>query len=386
MFAKKMMVGGIVLAMSSTAIAAPSADDMWEVIKQLKAENQELKSMVMTLSSSRVVVENLGSVRPEVMSKSSDSKFKLSVGGFLNANIGFGERYGDAHENDMLSLGNGAISVTGRYEKVKGVLLIGGEASSENSPSNDGNIDVKDAYISIEDFVFDGWTVMAGAQPLLVGLKPASYSGERSLSRNIEYGGLGAFNFSRQGGAAITADIPLTKNAKLRVGIFDQKSYFNSANVDGKDAVAGSSFSDNYFAQLSLSNIGDTGLYGNAVVESRYVGGAVNSSEGIWAAGMGWRNHSFDASLEYVSLDQVFNETADDESYVISKFSFKPSQNSQMYFDYSKAKELDLQAYRMGLSYKYNKLTTMAVEYSRDEFEGDDTSSVDIRVEFSLSP
>lgn len=386
MLVKKMIISGLILAMSNTATAAPSADEMWETIKQLKADNHELKVMLMKLSSSRVAVENLGATSSVPMSKSSDDKFELSLGGFLNANIGLGERYGDAHEEDMLSLGNGALNVTGQYGKVTGVLLIGGEASSENSPGNDGNIDVKSAFISIDDFVFDGWTITAGAQPLLLSLKPAGYSGERSLIRNIEYGGLGAFNFSRQGGAAVIGDIPLSNDAKLRFGIFDQKSYFDSDNVDVKDAEAGSSFSDNYFAQLSLSNIGDTGLYGNAVVESRYVGGAVNSSEGIWAAGMGWKNDSVDVSLEYVSLDQVFNRTSDDETYVITAFSFKPSQNSQLYFDYSEAEELNLQAYRMGMSYKYNKLTTMMVEYSRDEFEADDTSSVDLRVEYSLAP
>jgi hypothetical protein len=307
----------------------------------------------------------------------------IDVGGFIRADAGVGDRYGDAHDDDRIGVSKAAIAIVPSYKNVKGIFVIGGEVTSINSPDEDGNIDMKDTFLVID---LESVEAIVGLQPLLFGLKSAGYPGDHSIQGSVEFGAGGAFAVSNQAGPAIIADWKFLENASLRVGVFDQKDYQDSGSKAASDPTVdnGSGITDNAFIQVRGDNLMDTGIYAIAGYETRYVGDTVDDSKDIWLLGAGWKSGMYDISAEYLSLDEAFNATADDETYFIVEAILTPADNYRVYLDYSKADELDVTTWRAGGNYDYNKYTMFTIEYARDDTDTDDVSSIDARITLSF--
>ncbi|WDE12616.1 hypothetical protein [Thalassomonas haliotis] len=363
---------------TSNAQNPPSAAEMWQAIQDLQKENKRLRQELSLSSVNKA--QTLSNEKNTDTQVKEDSEFSFKLGRFIRADVGHGDRYGNGHGDDRLGITKAAVAIISEYENIKGVFVVGTEITSLDDPNEDGDVDIKDAFIVIQDFGWQGFDVTMGAQPLLIGLKPEGYPGDHSIQGSIEYGAGDAFAFSNQAGPALTADWRYSDTQRIRLGVFDQKDYFNSGSIDVTLAEEGSDFSDNYYLQWTGSDLLGSGFYANLVYESRYIGGMINNNEDIWGAGLGWQQGPLDLSLEYVSLDKAFNATLDDESYLIAESSYSVNENASIYFDYSEADELDIKTYRLGMDYQYNAHTTFSVEYNEDDMPGEDLGSLDLRV------
>ncbi|NRB36904.1 MAG: hypothetical protein HRU20_00385 [Pseudomonadales bacterium] len=304
----------------------------------------------------------------------------ISVGGFVRADIGFGDRYGDAAEEDRIGVSKTALAVTAVSGNNSAVLVIGAEADSVPNSNNLGDVGIKDAFIVLDKFLAENLTVSLGAQPLLVGLKPNGYPGDRSINTSIEYGAGGAFAVSNQAGPSVIANFSINESHDIRFGFFDRQGYNNDVlNPEG------SSISDNLFIQWRGTNLGGSGVYAIVAYEMIYVGGAANDSDDIVAAGVGWGNEVLDLSFEYNMLGSSINATADDESYMIAEATFNLSDDLLFYLDYSMADEMDFTTIRLGTNFYYDKHTMFSAEIAEDEPAiGDSISSIDFRVSFDF--
>jgi hypothetical protein len=368
------------------AEAVPSNAEMWRIIQQLKTENQFLKESIdqLTQRQRHSAVEAKVVSPPPLEQAGESGKIYVSVGGFIRADAGFGDRYGDAHEDDSLSISRAAMAVTAKYQNVEGVFVLGTELSTRNKNDEDGNIDIKDAFIVVKDFGMNGFDLSVGAQPLLFGLKPNGYPSDHSLRGSIEYGGAGAFAVAEQAGPSIIGNWEYAEGSSLRFGFFDQRDYLNSSTVPAYESDEGSAINDNFFIQWRSNDLFDSGVYASLGYELRYVGDTVNDSEDISFIGLGWKNGAIDFSLEFVDLDKAFNGTADDESYFIAESSWQATEKMSLYLDYAQADELDVETYRFGLDYDYNQHTKFSVEFTHDDLAHlEDESSVDFRMTLS---
>lgn len=302
----------------------------------------------------------------------------LSIGGFIRADYGNGDRYPLDQGEDRMGVTKSALAVTAEHENVKGVFVVGTEVTSEADGTTDGNVDIKDAFIEISNLGGAGITLSAGVQPILFGLKPNGYPDDHTIQGSVEYGGGGGLPVARQAGPSIIANADIGA-INLRGGFFDVDSGTSASLSDN-----GSSITDNYFVQASAKDIIGTGFYGVLGYESIFVD-AVNDGEAITSIGLGWTNDIVDISAERITLDQAVNNTADEESYTVIEASIKPSEKSNIYADYSEADEAGIDTLRTGFNYDYNKHTMFTVEYSKDRFEfGDNIKSIDFRITFTF--
>ncbi len=365
------------LLLSSFSYAAPSADEMWQAIQALQAENQRLRS---ALDQAGINVPTAQRSTTIYTPDPDTAEVTLNFGGFIRGDVGFGDRYGDSEEDDRIGVSRSAFAILPEYKNVKGTFVVGTEITSSNFLGNDGagtedgDVDIKDVFITIEDFLADGLDVRIGAQPLLIGLKPEGYPGDHSIQGSVEYGAGGAFAVSYQPGTALTANYSFNSNNVLRVGIFDQKDFINTG-VDQE----GSSLSDNVFVQWTSNDLFGSGIYANAFFEDRYTT-ATDDSESIYGFGVGIKQGIFDLSVELVNLDENIMGTGDDETYIIAETMFQLNDVTSIYLDYADADELDITTTRIGLDYQYNKFTRFSLEYADDELANDDIDSFDIRV------
>ena len=376
--------GTILVLVSLPVAAAPTADEMWQQIQELKMENQALKERIeVTEQAVSEPAPQKNSGTQIITKKRDESGLQFGFGGFIRADSGFGDRYGDAHENDRIGISKAAFAILPKYENIEGVFVIGTELTSLNDSNEDGDIDIKDAFIVVRDFGFEGVDISAGAQPLLFGLKPNGYPGDRSLVATVEYGADGAFAVSNQAGAALVVNWAFRDDMSVKVGVFDQKDYMDSGSVAAADATDGSDFVGNYFVQWRGDNLLESGLYAAAGFERRYVGDLINDNRSIWFAGLGWKNQKYDVSVEYISLDQAFGGTAKDDAYIVAESTAILTDNWSLYADFGRADELDLKTYRLGSLYHYNEHLAVGLEYARDEFGTQNIDSMDVRVSFN---
>ncbi len=303
----------------------------------------------------------------------------IKVGGFIRADVGGGDRYGDANDDDRIGISKAAFAVLPTYQNIKGVFVIGTEITSDSRSDEDGNVDIKDAFVTVS---FGPVDFSVGALPLLFGLKGAGYPGDHTIQSSVEFGAGGVFAVSNQAGTSAVVDWNFAENMSLRLGVFDQRDYQDSGSKAATDPTIdnGSGIADNAFALLRGEHLFDTGLYFSAGFERRYVGDTVDDSKNIWAAGAGWNSKMFELSGEYQALDEAFNGTSDDDSYVIAEAAFKPGAKYRIYADYSDADEADVTTYRGGGNYFYNKHAMFTLEYARDDLPNDDVNSVDARI------
>ncbi|PCJ13531.1 MAG: hypothetical protein COB04_16370 [Gammaproteobacteria bacterium] len=301
----------------------------------------------------------------------------LEVGGFIRADAGFGDRYDDELGDDRFAISRAALSVTASYENVKGVFVIGTEPDSAGS---DGDVDIKDAYIVLNcscDF-----SVSLGQQPLLFGLKPNGYPGDRSLNPSVEYlvgplsngGGV-----SGQAALSAIGDYRFNDVVNVRFGAFDQ-------TIETDDDIEGSSISDNLFVQLTLNDRKGSGLYGNIGYETSYAD--EDESFTTITLGAGYSNDLVDASVEVFNIDAGLNGF-DDVTIIVAELTVEVDESNSVYIDYSNADDDDFEidTYRLGLNHSMNKYTTLSAELSRDEldigFADAEVDSIDFRVTFS---
>src|SRR5215831_3101342 len=299
----------------------------------------------------------------------------VSVGGFIRADYGVGDRYPVSSGGDRLGISKAALSVTAQQDDIKGVFVVGGQALTDGDPNNNGNVGIKDAFIVVGAGKTQGFWFSVGAQALLYGLKPNGYPGDRSLQPSIEYGGAGGFAVSQQAGPSIVGTYAFTPNESLRFGAFD----LNSSNAHAAP-TNGSKLTNNFFLLWRGANLFDTGLYATAGAESIYVGGTVDTSRVLASAGIGYKQGIFDASIEYVHLDKDIVARPDDERYIIAEFTVQPIPDWTFYADYSNGHEIDAKTYRIGANYQWRKHLAFSVEGSKDDVRAGNVQSLDLRL------
>lgn len=314
-----------------------------------------------------------------VLAQSQSDSPAVSVGGFIRADAGFGDRYGNANGEDRMGVSKAALSVVTEYQNIQGVFVAGTEVTSELRSDTDGNVDIKDAFIVVEEGQFK---LSVGAQPLLFGLKAAGYPGDHSIQESIEFGAQGVFPVANQAGPAAIGSWKFAPGNAISMGIFDARDY-TPYSVPPALATDGSSFSDNVFIQWRADDIAGSGLYAVLGAESRYLGGPIDDSREIATAGVGWKTRVFDVSAEVFTLDQAFNGTADDDEYLVLEAAYLPTPQSRLYLDYSESDQLEVETIRGGYNYNYNDYLMVTVEASKDDIGNTSVDSVDLRLTLS---
>ena len=306
----------------------------------------------------------------------------IEFGGFIRADYGSGDRYPLDRGEDQLGVSKAALATTVRHEGVTGVFVVGAERLTDGSSNADGDVDIKDAFIVLGDPEGPGFSWSFGAQALLFGLKPNGYPGDRSLQPSIEYGGAGAFAVANQAGPSVIGVYRAGDAFNIRFGAFD----LDADNATGfAPATDGSDLSDNAFVQIRANDLFGSGLYASAGAESLYVGGAIDDSHHLAAAGVGYRRGPFDISVELMRVDAEIVGLPEDERYLVTEASFDLTHRWTAYADWADARELDASTVRLGAHYKYSRYVTLSSEYSRDKFGAlaRDVDSVDVRITFS---
>ena len=304
------------------------------------------------------------------------NSLKVDINGFLRVDYSNGDRYPEAEGEDRLGVSKAALAVTAKGDDVEAVFVVGTELFTVDGGSDDGNVDIKDAFIVLHNVFVPGGKLKFGAQPLLFGLKPNGYPGDRSLQGSIEYGAGGAVAVSNQAGPAVIANIPFNKNFTLDFGLFDGSSPGAPTDTDG------SSITNNFFVQLRVNDL--DGLYAVAGYESVFLP-TTRDNSAILDVGIGYKMGDFDASLEWISLESDITGTVEDEAYIVAEFSYTLPNKSMVYFDHSSASELDVNAMRLGIHHMHGKHVKLSAEISDESSDNPalESSSVDFRIELT---
>jgi hypothetical protein len=269
-------------------------------------------------------------------------------------------------------------------QDIQAVLDVGGTGLSQTFGGSD--IGIKDAFIVIGAGKTTGFTLSAGAQPLLFGLQPNGYPSDSSLQANIDYGADGAFAVSQQAGPSVIGVYEFTPQISVRFGVFDlaQSNTGNSTT-----ARSGSKIGDNNFVLLRGTHLGGTGLYGTLGFERIYVGLAggplgtqgggpvggtqIDDSKNIYSAGIGYQQGIVDARVEFIHLDAAIVNTQSSERYIRAHAAVNPVPLWTVYADYSNAHQLGATDYRLGGSWQLRKHLALTAEYSKDIFSSSNT-------------
>ena len=336
----------------------------------------------------------LGAILGLAATSQAQTTRDLNISGYIRAEYGDGDRYPAEKGGDSFDVSQISVGLTAIYENLEAFVNLGAtNVLEERSPSSD--VFVTDAFITWKGGA--SGNLIAGLQPILFGLKPAGFAGDRSIQAGLEYGGAGGFAVSQQAAPAIVYQYGPGTTFSIKAGAFDT----SSSTVDyqlatGLGPIDGSSLSDNFFFDLRFGQAGTGGLYGYAGWEDRYIGGAVNEARDIVDIGVGWSNSKIDISVEYIDLDQAFFGLTESETYTIAEATFHLSQRVNLYFDLGEADVTDRETTRYGLVYAINPAAALQIEFSKDEFgsratllpegvvAGQDIDSVDFRLSFSF--
>ncbi len=326
---------------------------------------------------------------------------KLNVGGFVWGDAGFGDRYSSS-DDDRIGVFKAAVTMSPEYKNTRAVLVLGaddmfGGNAGQNGASSTGDIKAQEVFAGIKwDLLGGSLDTTIGKQPLLFGLKPNGWVGDRSISFGLEYGGAGGVNVSGQVQTAIIADwswggssggsavssIGSDGSWSIRFGMFDTDVSPNSGS-DG-----GSSMTDNWMIQARGDDLLGLGIYGNVGYEQRDV---LGSSEGIISVGAGWQFGMFDLSLEYQGIDEALTNLVPgtgDETQIIAEATANINEAWLVYLDYATADKMDVDTVRLGTTWMYNDHVDFTAEYSDDSYASNmsalDGSSIDFRMAFSF--
>ena len=308
-------------------------------------------------------------------------KLDVNFGGFIRGEVGSGDRYGKAQGEDTLGVSKAALTASSSFENVDFSLLIGGRKMAHTAGADDGEIDLEEAYVTINNVRDTPFTLSVGIQPLMLGLKPNGYPGDRSIQGSIEYGipagGVPQmFAYSNQVEPSLIAVYDFSENVNFSFGIFDT----NTSNNTGTD---GSSFFDNLFIQVRADELFLPNVYAAAGIEKRYVS-ATDSSETAFDIGFGYRADMFDISYEYISLNNGYVGTVDDETISVLELTLNIFENASLYLDYATASEMDVDTIRFGAIFDISTAFNFQIEYASDDMPTTDAESIDLRVEYSF--
>jgi hypothetical protein len=308
-----------------------------------------------------------------------DYPIDVAFSGFIRADYGNGNRYSVADGEDRLGFTKSLLLMSATSGDIKAVLDFGGTGLSQSFGGSD--IGIKDAFIVIGANQATGFSLSAGAQPLLFGLKPNGYPSDSSLQANVDYGADGAFAVSQQAGPSVIGTYQFTPDLSVRFGVFDLAEN-NTGNTT--TATNGSKIGYNNFVLLRANNIAATGLYATVGAERIYVGLAggplgtqgggpvggsvVDGSKNIFSGGVGFKQSLFDVSVEYIHLDAAIVNTQSSERYIRAHAALMPAPEWTAYADYSNAHELGVSTYRVGGNWQFRKHLAFTAEYSKDIF------------------
>jgi hypothetical protein len=305
----------------------------------------------------------------------------LNIGGFIWGDIGFGDRY-DTSDDDSMGVSKAAVSLSPEYKNTRGVVVLG--VDNIFNDGDDDDVEMQEVFIGVKTDLLGGTLdTTLGKQPLLFGLKPNGWVGDRSIQQGLEFGGAGGIGVSGQvsnslildwswggGQGSMGSSVGSDGTISIRAGLFDSD-------------MGDTSVTDSWILQVRADDLFGTGLYGNAGYEQIDVGG---SSEGIISVGAGWNLGMFDLSLEYQGIDQAIAGTADDETQIIAEAGFNLNEQWFFYVDYATSDEADTDTIRIGGMYHLNEHLDMWAEYSDDSFDvsAADTDSIDLRLAFNF--
>ena len=278
------------------------------------------------------------------------------------------QRYGDGG-NDRLGASLAAIGVEAKKNNTKAVLWVTGQnlATTDSTVNtNKGLIGISEAFLDFSKIAKTDFSVSAGYQSLMFGLKPGNFAGDRTIQGSVEFGGLGGMATSKQEAPAVILSYEIQKGMTLRGGAFDNltdtiiKNYFVDyrGNYDAVYVYAG-------FETIDVAN--------NARI--------------LWDAGIGmsFMDDMMDLSFEYVNLAKAINGTKKNDQYYIGEYTFKFTNSTSLILDYGRAAAGKDTTYRGGLSHVFNDAMTASLEYSYDDFNASaDVHSVDARLAFNF--
>jgi len=294
------------------------------------------------------------------------------INGFVRGDIGNGNRYERNDGENRFGITKAAVKLSRRQNNFKGVLVAGTKGSYDGT--TDGDVNIKAAFVEARDIAGSGVTVSAGVQPLLFGLKPNGYEGDRSIHGSVEYGAGGGLPVARQSGPAIIAKADIGA-VNIRGGMFTFRESTSFALHD-----SGASLNDNYFIQAYAKNLFGSGMYGVMGYESVYVNENARS-EPITSIGLGWKWKYMDISAERISMAQDIADTVGNESYTIMELGLKTSTKTKLYIDYSETDRSRVNTLRTGINYRYSDYLEMSLEYSEDRYDTrKDIQSLDFRI------
>lgn len=314
-----------------------------------------------------------------LMPNISWAEVEVDIGGWLRAEYGVGERYeDDKGDNDTLGVSKAALSVTANHHNYEAVLVVGMSEMSGDSNAN-GDVTVKDAFIVWRELGGTDFTLSAGIQPLMFGLKASGYVDDRTLQGSLEFGGAGGFAVSNQAGPAIILEYNAGETLSWSFGAFDTTERKGAVGPVTED---GSTLAKNQFVQFKYDS---DGLYGVAGVERRYIGGEVDDSKIIYDIGLGYNADTFDASLEYIHMDRGFVDLLDDEAYVIAEVAYHISKDTSVLLDWSTATESNIDTLRLSYTHQIDKALEFHVAYAIDDIPaGEDSDSLDFRLTYTF--
>ncbi len=365
---------------------SPSASDMWQLIQEQQKQIKSLQDALRGLRDQqdlKLIDEVDGKPttpkQDATVPQSQDTPgwktgkgYSVEIGGFIRADYSIGDRHGNTQGDDSLGVSRAALATKFHKDNITGVLVLGTGNTTDLGGSFRGDVVLADAYVVWDRIAGSNFTLSAGAQPLLFGLKPNGFPVDRSLQGSLEYGAAGAFAVSNQLGPSIIGTYTFNDQWSLRAGLFDQR--------DGDDALGiGSDLSDNYFVQVRGSNLFNSGFYGSIGYEKRYVT-ATGHAEPIFDVGLGYQNEHFDLSLEYIDIDRALAQTLEDETYLIAETTWHASETTSAYFDFARATEADINTYRIGVWRNLSSAFSVAGEFSIDEVRGNTVQSFDVRL------
>jgi hypothetical protein len=310
------------------------------------------------------------------------SSVDVVLHGFARVDYGAGERFGDASGDDQFGISKMALVTETSWNDFTFVGVIGATILADQPVDTE----LKDIFVTWRQLGGTRACARFGAEPLLFGLKPAGYPGDRTIVPSLEFGGAGAFAVSNQAGTAFVLDYPLEGVGTLQGGVFDTDATTSGA----PGSLEGSGIYKNYFGQLRLEGLaGIEGLYGVVGYEGRYVGqtsaGArVDETEPVFDVGLGYRTERFDLSVEYIAMDEMLTETPDTESYLIGELTVFVGEWSLL-ADFATAAELEADTLRVGAAKSMNEHVSLQFEFAHDSLDSaEDVDSVHARLAFTF--
>lgn len=332
-----------------------------------------MKKQIFALTTSLILGPSL-----TLAQQAQDKDYNINYFGWINADYSYSadqDRIPAGGGHDQLGVGQTAFGLRGNQGKIHGVLVIGGSAMSLDNAGAD-NFAVRDAFFIYEDRKDNNFKLSVGAQPLLFGLKPNGYPGDRSLRASLEYGAMSSYNVAQQGEKAVRLDY-VTSYGDIELSVFD--------TAEGKsDATKkGSSIKDNYSLQFRPKNLYVKGLFGNIGVQNRYLA-SKDTGRQITSVGLGYEAKHFTLTAENLLIQSGYI-TGLDKQETVSVVELDIRNWNEVfwgYIDWSHAKEQDKTTQRVGLVYEFARNATFQTEYSKDEGGNKDSEGFDMRVQF----